>query len=155
MSEEGRNSPHETAFAASRSDRDRTLIAIHRLESALAMARGAEGWLERVSTDLGALETALRDEQGESNRPDALLSMIAGESPRRFGSRVRHLREQHDDIIRQVNSLRGQLEREDEYGIDPGDLRHRVSWVIQALHHQRARETDLVYEAVERDLGEG
>jgi hypothetical protein len=153
MSEE-RSSPHEAAFVASRSDRDRTLLAIHRLESALAMATGAEGWLGRVLEDLDALETALSDELCEANRPDALLSMIAGENPRRFGSRVRHLREQHDDIIRQVASLRRQLAQEDEHGIDPGDLRHRVGWVIRALHHQRARETDLVYDAVERDLGE-
>ncbi len=145
--------PEDTAFAASLSERDRTLAAMARLESSLAMAAGAGGWLEAVGTDLNALENALLDEQRESSRPDALLSMIGEENQRWFGSRVRQLREQLDDLIRQVGSIRRQLEDPAEGGPDASDVRQRLGWVIRALRHHRARQTDLVYEAIERDLG--
>lgn len=145
---------HETAFAASRVDRDRTLRAMHRLETALAMAAEGETWLTEVITDLEALEKAMMEEQRELNRPDALLAMIAAEHPRRFSSRIRNLREQYDDIIRQVASLRDQVAHGEDTRPDAGDLRGRASWITRALHHCRARQTDLVYEAIDMDLGE-
>ena len=48
---------HQDAFAASRVDRDRTLRAMHRFETALAMAAEGDAWLTEVTTDLEALET--------------------------------------------------------------------------------------------------
>lgn len=145
---------HRSAFTASRADRDRTLEAIHDLETALARAADGAAWFPDVVTSLDALEAAMDVERHELNRPDALLAMVVAEHPRRFGSRVRNLREQYDDIIRQVSSLRSQL---DTGGISPAsaaDLRHRAGWIIRALHHCRAQQTDLVYEALELDLGE-
>lgn len=144
---------HQAAFAASQFDRDRTLGAIHRFETALAMAAKGATWLSEVTKDLEALEAAMIEERRDLNRPDALLAMIAAEHPRRFSSRVRNLREQYDDIIRQVASLRDQLAHQENGQPDPGDLRHRASWVIRALHHCRNRQTDLVYEAIAMDLG--
>ena len=84
----------QSAFAASRVDRDRTLRAMHRFETALAMAAEGTTWLSEVTTDLEALEAAMVEERLELNRPDALLTMIAAEHPRRFKTRVRNLREQ-------------------------------------------------------------
>ncbi len=144
---------HNDALAASRADRDRTLAAIHRLEASLAMAAEGSDWLAEVTTDFAALEEAMVEERRELNRPDALLALIAGEHPRRFRSRVRNLREQYDDLIRQVASLRAQLDHGD-HSPDAGDLRQRAGWIIGALHHCRARQTDLVYEAIAMDLGE-
>ena len=145
---------HQTAFEASRVDRDRTLRAMHRFETALAMAAEGDTWLTEVTADLAALETAMVEEQRELNRPDALLAMIAAERPRRFSSRIRNLREQYDDIIRQVASLRDQVAHGADTRPDAGDLRERASWIIRSLHHCRARQTDLVYEAISMDLGE-
>jgi hypothetical protein len=124
------------------------------VESALAKASGAEQWVHSVTDELESLEEALRAEEEESSIPDALLSLLAGANPRRFGVRVRHLREQLSDLIRQVASLRQELDAEDPKDVDAGDLRHRIGWILRALHHYRARLTDLVYEAIERDLGE-
>lgn len=146
-------SVHQQAFEASRLDRDRTLGAIHRFETALAMAAGRETWLTEVAADLEALESAMVAERRELDRPDALLAMIAAENPRRFGSRVRNLREQYDDIIRQVGSLRDQIAHGDGESPDAGDLRRRGSWITGALRHCRARQADLVHEAVTMDLG--
>ena len=142
------------AFGASRRDRDRTLAAVHRFETALAMAADGESWPSEVTADLEALATAMDEEQRELERPDALMAMIASEHPRRFKSRVRNLRTQYDDLIRQVRSLQAQFEGEETEGLDADDLRHRAGWIIRALHHARARQTDLVFEALQIDLGE-
>lgn len=32
-------------------------------------------------------------------------------------------------------------------GVDVGDIRQRLAWVLTGLRHQRARESDLIYEA--------
>lgn len=145
---------HETAFDLSRLDRDRTLRAMRRLENTLAMAAGAERWLPEVAAAFEALSGAMDAERHELNQPDSLLSMIAAEHPRRFSSWVRNLHDQYDDIIRQVGSLLAQLERLDDVSPNAGDLRQRAGWVITSLHHCRARQTDLVYEALTMDLGE-
>ncbi len=43
--------------------------------------------------------------------------------------------------------------------VDFADLRERLAWLMTALRHQRARESDLIYEAYyeafKADLGEG
>jgi hypothetical protein len=143
------------AFEASRSDRDRTLSAVHRLEEALETAApGREKqWLRHVLDALSALESAIANERQESLRPDSLLSMIGRDFPRRFGSRVRQLREQHDDITQQVVSMRGQVREMRGETTDVTDLRQRLGWLVRAIHHRRARETDLVFEALSLDLG--
>jgi hypothetical protein len=142
------------AFEASRSDRDRTLESLRALETTLGgAAPGREiEWLEQVLDALKSLEEVVTNERSESLRPDSILSMISRDYPRRFGSRVRQLRHQHEDIIRQIESLRSQIERLDKDAIDYGDLRRRIEWVMRAIHHRRMRETDLVYEAINLDL---
>ena len=139
------------AFSASRADRDRTLDAIHSLETALARAAA---WFAGVVADLEALEAAMAEERRELIRPDALLAMITAAHPRRFGPLVRNLQEQYADLIRQVASLRDQLAHAAGDQSVAGDLRQRASWIISALHHCRARQADLVYDALEIDLGE-
>ncbi len=145
---------HEEAYATSRIDRDRTLVAAQRLETSLGRAAGGAKWLASVSLDLEAFESAMRDEQAELHRPDALLSLIESEHPRRFGPRIRGIQEQYDDLIRQVVSLRRQLGDPAEAKSEVADVRQRIGWVIRALHHCRARQTDLVYEALGLDLGQ-
>jgi DNA repair ATPase RecN len=154
MNARDQESRQAAAFAASRTDRDRTLRAVHRLETALAMASEGNAWLPEVTADLGALQASMAAERSEFDRADALLALIAEGHPRRFRSRVRNLREQYDDLLRQVGSLRDQLAHDHEAASDAGDLRHRIGWIIQALHHCRAQQTDLVYEALSLDLGE-
>lgn len=145
---------HDEAFASSQADRDATLRAVHRLEAAAGTAapgREAE-WLERVLADLSALELSLRGEREESLQPDSLLSMIGRDFARRFGSRVRQLRDQLDDIVQQIASLQNQLAKAGE-PTEVTDVRERLSWLVRSIHYRRARETDLVYEAVNLDLG--
>lgn len=153
MSEEpDRPAPRREAFAARQEERDRGLDAIHQLDAALGRAGEGPNWPAQVSISLSVLEAALSEELVESTRPDALLAMIAAENPRRFHSRVAHLRRQLEDLVRQIESLRGQIG--DPVPADVTDLRHRIGSVIRAIHQHRARETDLVYEAIALDLGE-
>lgn len=144
---------HLKAYATSREDRDRTLSAVRSLEASLARAAGREGWHGRVMSALADLETEMTAEREELRRPDSLLAMIAGEHPRLFGSRVRSFIEQYDDIGRQAASLRGQIEAAHREDLDPLDIRQRAGWIVNALTHCRARQTDLVFEALTLDLG--
>jgi hypothetical protein len=153
MSEELGNEARE-AFSASREERDRTLDALRNLESALAMASASADWLDEVRADLGSLERAMSGEKDELNRPDSLLPMIAADRPRRFGPRIRGLQEQYEDITRQVGSLLRELQQAPSLDFDATDIRHRAGALIRSIHSYRARQTDLVYEALRVDLGE-
>jgi hypothetical protein len=144
------------AFAETSDGRDVTLAAVRRLEAAAGRAgTGREtDWLGQVAADLSVLERAVAAERHEASRPDSLLSMIARDYPRRFSSRIRQLREQHEDIAETIASLRTQLQSmRDEPTIDVADLRERLRWLADVVRHRWERETDLVYEAIRLDLG--
>lgn len=141
----------DAALAASHLERDRTLEAMHDLDAALGKASGGENWPELVAGALGRLESSMREEQRDLHRPDALLAMAAATNPRRIQPRIRNLQERYDDLIRQICSLRSQLHREHDLGAD--DLRHRAGRILRDLHQCRARQADVVFEALELDLG--
>jgi hypothetical protein len=155
--ERGSPTPEEAgAFDATSAGRDVTLAAVRRLEAAAARAgTGREvDWLDQVVADLALLDRAVSAERTDSLRPDSLLSMIAHDYPRRFGSRVRQLREQQDDIYQAIGSLREQLtSMSNDPTIDVPDLRHRLGRLTDAIRHRWGREADLVYEAIRLDLG--
>jgi hypothetical protein len=46
-----------------------------------------------------------------------------------------------------VATLRHEIAEHSDSGVDFADLRERLGWVLTALRHQRARESDLIYEA--------
>lgn len=153
MVAEDRERSKRSAFDAALSDRDRTLAAIHQLEEALSRASGGDTWVGDVRSSLDALQSAMSEEQRELRRPDSLLTMVSAQHPRRFGPRVRGIREQYEDIIRQLGTFRRELDGLDVSFADTGDLRQRASWVILALHNCRNRQTDLVFDALRLDLG--
>lgn len=142
-----------SAVDAAQGDRDRTLSAVHQLEEALSRAVGGEGWVDDLKTSLDALQAAMSEEQTELTRPDSLLAMVSAEHPRRFGPRVRGIREQYHDITRQLGTFRRELDGLGLSLTDTGDLRQRASWIILALHNCRNRQADLVFDALRFDLG--
>lgn len=145
--------PSQDTVGAARADRDRTLGAIRDLEVALGRAAGGEDWITEIGSSLRALSEAMSEEQTELQRPDSLLTMISAERPRRFGPRVRGIKEQYADIARQLGSFRRELEASGDM-TDSGELRHRAAWIIRALHNCRNRQADLVFEALGVDLGD-
>jgi hypothetical protein len=128
-------------------DRDRTLAAMHSLEAALAEAapRREGPWFEAVIGALGDLEAVTAEELANAERPDSLLSDLSRSQPR-MRNRARALRLQYLKLREMISGLRQELGENGEE-VDIGDVRQRIGWVLTALRHQRARESDLIYEA--------
>lgn len=143
FTEQQRSSLHEHRVAL-----DRTLQAMHTLESALsdpAPLREAR-WRALVLDALSVLEAATAEEAANAERPDSLLSDLSRTQPR-LRNRARALRLQYGKLRETLGSLRREVEEQSEVGLDYADIRQRLGWVLTALRHQRARESDLIYEA--------
>jgi hypothetical protein len=131
-----------------RADDDQTLAAIHELERALAQAASGRelAWGASVIDALHHLIEATATEQANADQPESLLSDIARTQPR-LRSRVRGLRAQYRQIRNALTALVDELGQPEEQLRDFGDVRQRLSWILTALRHQQARESDLIYEA--------
>jgi hypothetical protein len=130
-------------------DQDRTLAAMHALEEALAHAApGRVGpWRDEVLAALGVLDAATAEEYENAGQPDSLLSDIKRFQPR-LRSQVRGVRAQYRQLRDGIVALRDELEgQEPDMPADFADIRQRMAWLLTALRHQRARESDLIYEA--------
>jgi septal ring factor EnvC (AmiA/AmiB activator) len=147
----------QEAIATNRTDRKRSLDALHVLEFCAATAApGREtDWLARVRAALEVLEGALGEQEQHSALSDSTLSDIEQEEPR-LRNRVIQLRRRHRDLHLRVGELRSQLEESTaSEGIDFVDIRRRLERLAAELRYQQAREADLVYEAYTVDLGVG
>jgi hypothetical protein len=130
-------------------DQDRTLAAMHALEEALAEpAPGREGpWRDKVLTALDVLDEATAEENENAEQPDSLLSDIKRYQPR-LRTQVRGVRLQYGHLRDRVVALREELQGEVlDAPADFADIRQRLAWLLTSLRHQRARESDLIYEA--------
>jgi len=129
-------------------DQDRTLAAIHRLEEALGSAApGREtAWRDDVLAALGVLDEVAAEEDDNAGRPDSLLSDIKRTQPR-LRNRVRGVRVQYAQLRDRIAALRHELGEGGDHGADFADIRQRLAWLMTAFRHQRARESDLIYEA--------
>jgi hypothetical protein len=129
-------------------NQDRTLVAMQQLEAALGAAapRREQAWRNQVRTALGVLGEAARDEAENAAQPDSLLSDIARTQPW-LRNRVRGLRIHYGQLRDNIAALHGELDAPAGPVVDFTDIRQRLSWVLAGLRHQRARESDLIYEA--------
>lgn len=68
--------------------------------------------------------------------------------------RAERLRREHADLLQQASALQRQVEYHGD-GEDPNfqDIRQRVRWLLNALYHHQAVETDLIFESWFTDLG--
>jgi hypothetical protein len=135
-------------LGARQADQDRTLAAMHALEQALgAAAPGRQrDWQQAVLAALAVLDEATTEEAANADRPDSLLSDIARTQPR-LRNRVRGVRLQYRQLQDALGSLRRELAGHSEAASDVSDVRQRLGWLLTSLRHQRARESDLIYEA--------
>ena len=130
-------------------DQDRTLLAMQHLETALASAapRREQAWRAGVCAALDVLaEHGAASEARNAELPDSLLSDIARNQPW-LRNRVRGLRLHYRQLQDTIASLRDELNEHGDTLADFADLRQRLSSVLSGLRHQRARESDLIYEA--------
>ena len=127
-------------------DQDRTLLATRQLEAALAAAapRREQAWRTEVRSALGVLAEAASSEAGNAMLPDSLLSDIARTQPW-LRNRVRGLRMQYRPALYDsITALLTELEEPADAMVDFAV--QRLAWVLTGLRHQRARESDLIYE---------
>ncbi len=154
MSSEGREPGQEALTPAQhrridqrQADQDRTMEAMRQLEEASGAAapHREQAWRGGVRAALAVLAEAASSEAENAALPDSLLSDIARTQPR-LRNRVRGLRIHYRQLQDSVASLLTEL---DELAdpVDFADLRQRLAWILTGLRRQRARESDLIYEA--------
>jgi hypothetical protein len=129
-------------------DQDRTLLAMQQLEAALAAAapHREQAWRDEVRRTLTVLGEAAAEEADNAAQPDSLLSDIARTQPW-LRNRVRGLRIHYRQLRDAVAALQDELDHPAGPAVDFTDIRQRLAWVLAGLRHQRARESDLIYEA--------
>jgi hypothetical protein len=129
-------------------DHDRTLLAMQQLEEALGAAapQREQAWLAEVSRTLTVLGEAAAEEAANGGAPDSLLSDIARTQPW-LRNRVRGLRIHYRQLRDGIAALQQEIDGDLGDKVDFTDIRQRLSLVLAGLRHQRARESDLIYEA--------
>ena len=144
----GFSEEQRSGLEARQADQDRTLGAVHMLEAALSEAAPGreEPWRDAVLDALAVLEEATAEEAENAQRADSLLSDLARNQPK-LRNRTRALRLQYGKVRDTIASLRNEIGGHEVMEIDYADVRQRLGWVLTALRHQRARESDLIYEA--------
>jgi hypothetical protein len=170
------NSPCPTARQATlshetRDEHDGLLVAMHRLEAALAGATPGrqQAWGARVQGDLHLVQEALARHVDSAEGPGGLLAEIDLTWPTMV-HRVQRLRRDHTDLLRQANDLKRRVEQlcsaewtayevcmADEVVEDPdaADIRRKAMQLLNALRSHHAREADLIFETFYTDIGAG
>jgi hemerythrin-like domain-containing protein len=149
------NSRQQQVAQQARVEHDALLDAMHHLEAALeSAAPGRErAWKERVIENLCAVVDRLTEHIHSADAPDGLMAMIDETRPT-LVHRVERLRREHADLLQQARALQGQIEQYGEQELPNfRDIRQRATWLLNALRHHRAAETDLIFESFFVDIG--
>lgn len=162
-------SPHPTARQATlsrgtRDEHDALLVAMHRLEAALAAAAPGreQGWNARVLNDLRGVQEYLDRHVASAEAPDGLLAEIDLTRPT-LVRRVDQLRREHTDLLQQAGALQRQVEQlwcvdwttDPDVRPDVADIRQQAARLLNALRDHQAHETDLIFESFFTDIGAG
>ncbi len=151
-------SRRDQAVDASQLTRQLMLKAMHVLESALAKPapHRESAWRTAVVKALDVLGKTMQRQSADLSGEEGLLADILNEAPR-LENRVQQLRRQYDDLVRQIGSLRTEFSSSSvpDGSSDVSDVRQRLAWLLTALRHFQSRETDLIYEAIQVDIGVG
>jgi hypothetical protein len=129
-------------------DQDRTLRALHQLERAVSAPQGEDRarWHRDLLEALAVLQEAMAEEQANADRPESLLSSLAQTNPR-LRSRTHGVRVQYRQLRGTVAELLNDVAMAGALDIDRDHLRRRVARLASAVRYERARESDLIYEA--------
>jgi hypothetical protein len=132
--------------------RKHMLGTMRALEDALARpaSHRETDWTGLVLEELGALEDAMLRQVAELEAEDNTFAALSRDQPRLL-PRIQQLRQQYGDLVRQVSALRDQLTAEGAPQSE--ETRQRLAWILTALKHFQAKETDLMYEALQVDIG--
>ena len=139
----------------SKEDRARTLDALHRVErlSGAAGPSRPNEWRDDLLIALDGLASSLYDQFERSAGDDGLLSSLTIEAPNLAPS-VRQLRQSQSELLEALDDLRQDLS-DLARTVDVPEVRRRVGEMTRKIRELRAWEVDLVYEALDLDLGTG
>ena len=135
----------------------RLTFAMRRLEGCLGQAApGREpDWIKEVSLALDLLLAAMSESQELVCRDGSLIDEIKYTTPRLL-KRIENLRNEFDGLVAQARSLQEQLAHAgNRSNMSFADLRQRVDRLLSAMKHHQAKEVDLIYEAINVDIGIG
>lgn len=150
------NATLDPAVKTTRAGRFDTMEALHGLEEALdaPTPRRERTWLHRVLAAVDVLSGMLDSQAAGDQETSSLLTELRRDDPR-LAPRVDRLRAEQTDLRIALTSLRDQLAPDATLPVDTADIRDRLAAIARRLRAHRAREADLVYEAVNIDLGVG
>lgn len=155
----GHPTERQTALSrGTREEHDALLVAIHRLEAALAAAAPGreQAWGARVRTDLRLVQAAL---ERHITFAEALGGLYAEfDLTPHVAQRVERLRKDHARLLQQASSLQEQLEQfwcVEWTTPDFGAIRKQAADLLRALRKHQAQEADLIFETFYIDIGVG
>ncbi len=133
-----------------RRNRDALVEAMHRLDLAwMAPQCGRrEPWQHLLAERLSEVVGLLAEHARQLEAPQGLMSQIAQQEPRLL-DRIDALRHEHRELVEQAKQLQQQINE------SPLELRERIGDFLRKLRNHNAKENDLIYEALETDIGVG
>jgi hypothetical protein len=137
--------------ALARHERSRMLIAMRSLEGALAAASTTRErrWGNSVREALVELQNSLRVTRQSADAGDSLFAEIVQEYPRLQG-RADQLRADYDNLQHLVENLARTINED-----SPATIRDSLGTLLTKLRSVQARETELIFEAFQVDIGAG
>ena len=146
---------HRRLSARTRIEHDALLVALHRLEAALASAapQRERAWTTRVRDDFRAVHDALRRHVHSSDAPDGLLAEILHVRPH-HAEAVERLRREHEELCRLADDLETSVATDAEVP-DFASIRAESADLLLASRRHHEREVDLIFEAFWTDIGVG
>jgi len=129
-------------------------------------------WAERLERTLGSVERALRRHAKEMESSKGLFAEVDRTRPS-LERQVNQLKQQHRDFVDQVGGLREQARRivaalrergsvelhcqsmQPAFPIDCTDFLQRLEQFVAVLQNHKKKETNLVLESVDTDIGVG
>lgn len=141
--------------ALSRSDRARSLEALHALERCAGAAgpkRPAE-WRDDVLLALDDLASTLHEQYSHSASETGLLAGVAADAPH-LTPAIGEIRQRQSEVLDGIDKMRRRLS-DLSRPFDVGEVRSRIGETTNQIRELRAWETDIVFDAYAFDLGTG
>ncbi len=147
----------EIVIDDNRTQHVRLVFAMQRLESCLGHAApGREAaWQEEVNQSLDLLIAAMSESRDCVSRDGGLMEEIKS-NHQHLLPRISNLRAEFDGLHNQAKAFQDQIKDSSQNAeLGFSDLRQRMTWLLAGLKHHQAKESDLIYEAINVDIGVG
>ena len=147
----------QNPIRVAQADRARMVATAGHLEQALSRASFSResNWGTRISELLEATQTALRETRKTADSKGSLMGELASQFPHLL-ARVNRLRSEYVALQQNMEKLQKKISEQ------PTTIPQEVEWVreelaglLSQLRRIQSRETELVFEAYDVDIGVG